>query len=311
MANRKWSSPKDCLANYRSGFVGSKCDYADMDKLLGELPHPVFGIVARDLEGSGEGKASLPYKSVLNFDKDAYMETQSTGDCVSHATRNACDLSRAVEIHLGEPEGWVARGATEAIYGCRGHGGQGMSCSQAARFVNSTGGLLLRKDYGDIGVDLTSYNSSLGTRWGRRAVGIPNELLLLAKNHQVVTVSYITTLEEARDALANGYGVSCCSGYGFTSKRDSEGFAKQRGGWAHAMMWSGVDDAHGRPGFLVQNSWGKWNSGPKRHGQPDGSFWIDFDVAENMIKQRGTWAFSNVEGFPPRSLPDYGTGDYL
>jgi hypothetical protein len=309
MAKLQWVSPKDCLSNYRSGFQGSRCDDEDVERLLGELPHPVFGVTARDLAGTGENKVSLPFRSVLNFDIDAYMEVQSTGDCVSHAVRNACDLSRAVEIHLGEPEGWVARGATEAIYGCRGHGGQGMSCSQAARFVNSTGGLLLRKDYGD--VDLTTYNSSLGTHWGRKLVGVPSDLVSEAKKHQVVTVSYITTLEEARDALANGYGVSCCSGYGFASKRDFEGFANQRGKWAHAMMWSAVDDKYRRPGFLVQNSWGKWNSGPKRHWQPDGSFWIDFDVAEKMIKQRGTWAFSNVDGFPPRKLPDYGAGDYL
>lgn len=309
MARRKWGIPKECLRNYREGFTGSRCDFADMGKLLGELPHPVFGIVARDLEGSGAGKVSLPFKSVLNFDKDAYTETQTTGDCVSHSTRNACDLSRAVEIHLGEPEGWVARGATEAIYGCRNHSGQGMSCSQAARFVNSTGGLLVRKDYGD--VDLSKYNSSLGTRWGKKTVGVPDDLVEEAKEHQVMTVSYITSLDEVRDALANGYGVSCCSGYGFSSKRDSEGFAKQQGGWSHAMAWTAVDDKHSRPSVLVQNSWGKWNSGPKRHGQPDGSFWIDFDVAERMIKQRGTWAFSNVDGFPPRALPDYGSGDYL
>ena len=307
MPRLSWKSPKECFANYRSGFKGSICDFDDMDNLLGELPRPVFGITARSLEGSGKGKASLPFKSVLNFDKDAYVETQTTGDCVSHSTRNACDLSRAVEIHSGEPEGWIARGATEAIYGCRGHSGQGMSCSQAARFVNSAGGLLLRKDYGF--VDFSKYKSSTGSSWGRR--GVPDDVVAEAKKHQVMTVSYVQSVEEARDALANGYGLSCCSGLGFSSKRDAAGFSKPRGSWSHAMAWVAVDDDYKRPGFLVQNSWGKWNSGPKRHGQSDGSFWIDFDVAEKMIKARGTWAFSNVDGFPPRKLPNYGTGDYL
>ena len=72
----------------------------------------------------------------------------NTGDCVSHSTRNAVDISRAVEIHVdGERENWLARGATEAIYGCRGHGGQGMSCSRAATFVSQSGGVLVRKNY--------------------------------------------------------------------------------------------------------------------------------------------------------------------
>ena len=35
--------------------------------------------------------------------------------------------------------------ATEAIYGARGHTGQGMSCARAATFVSKTGGLLVRK----------------------------------------------------------------------------------------------------------------------------------------------------------------------
>ena len=64
-------------------------------------------------------------------------------------------------------------------------------------------------------------------------------------------------------------------GYGFSSRRDSNGIAKRSGGWSHAMAWIACDDTHERYKetlFLVQNSWGKWNSGPKVHGQPDGSF---------------------------------------
>jgi hypothetical protein len=307
MADTDWGTPEKCLEMYSGGFVGSICDKDDANQLMGELPQPLFTFAAHRLRDSGRGQVSLPFRSVLHFDKDAYTEIQTTGDCVSHSTRSAADISRAVEIHAGEQEAWHHRGATEAIYGSRGYSGQGMTCSQAARFVNSQGGLLLRKDYGF--ADFSEYDSTKGSRWGRR--GVPVKVVQEAERHQVGTISLITTTEEARDALANGYGLSVCSSFGFNVYRDREGFCRRDGRWNHAMAWIAVDDASDRRGFLIQNSWGNYVTGPKRHGQPDGSFWIDWKVAGKMINQRGAWAFSNVDGFPPRQLPDYGAIDYL
>ena len=225
---------------------------------------------------------------------------------MSHATRNACDVTRAVEIHVkGDRESWVARGATEAIYGCRGHGGQGMSCSRAATFVSQTGGILVRKNYPGV-ADFSKYNSSVGTRWGSR--GLPDKVIDKADDHQVKTASLIKTVEEARDALANGYGLSVCSNYGFSNKRSAKGFARKSGSWAHAMAWTACDDTGSEPAFLVQNSWGKWNSGghPDWGNIPDGSFLIHADVAAAMLRQNGAYAFSDFNGFPPQKLPDYG-----
>ena len=74
------------------------------------------------------------------------------------------------------------------------------------------------------------------------------------------------------------------------------------------MAWIGCNDTkkNGGPGFLVQNSWGRWNGGGKKFDQPDGSFWINYDTAEKLLDARGSWVFSDVDGFPPRKLPDYG-----
>ena len=305
-----FSTPRNIWKLYRDGFVGSYCDEKDVAKLLGELKTPLFGAAAYDLFGSGEGKLSLPFKSLLKFDPEfGPSERQTTGDCVSHSTRNAVDITRSVEIDIrGESESFVARGATEAIYQSRGHKGQGMSCSGAARYVNKKGGILLRKDYGSI--DLSTYNSSVGA-----SHKVPKDIYTKeAQKHQVKTISMITTVEEARDALANGYAISVCSGYGFSSKRDSNGIAKRSGGWSHAMSWISCDDTrtvHNETLFLVQNSWGRWNSGGKRHGQPDGSFWIREKDARGMLSGKGSWVFSDVDGFPARKLPDYGTSTYL
>ena len=232
-------------------------------------------------------------------------------NCVSHSTRNACDVTRAVEIDIKkQKESWIARGATEAIYGARGHGGEGMSCSRAADFVSRTGGIVLRKNYNGI-ADFTKYNGRLGAGWGGR--GLPDKVIDIADNHQIKTVSLIRTVEEARDALHNGYGISVCSSYGFSNKRGSKGFAKVSGSWAHAMAWIACDDTNGEPSFLIQNSWGVWNSGghPEWGPIPDGSFLIHADVAAGMLKQNGAYAFSDFDGFPPQKLPDYGFGDYL
>jgi hypothetical protein len=295
-----FKTPRSILKLYRNGFVGSICDEEDTKKLLGELPMPVFGAAAYDLYGSGEGKLSLPFKCLLEFDPGfGPAERQTTGDCVSHSTRNAIDITRAVEIKNGDKEDFVVRSATEGIYQSRGHFQQGMSCSGAARYVNQIGGILLRKNYGSI--DLSTYNSSIGANHK-----IPDEIYSTeAKKHQVRTISNIRTVEEARDALANGYAISVCSGYGFSSVRDSKGIAKKSGSWAHAMAWIACDDTkerHNETLFLVQNSWGVWNSGPKVHDQPEGSFWIRESDARGMLSGGGAWVFSDVNGFPARKI---------
>ena len=295
-----FKTPRSILNLYKDGFVGSVCDEEDTKKLLGELPMPVFGAAAYDLQGSGEGKLSLPFKSLLKFDSGfGPAEKQTTGDCVSHSTRNAIDITRAVEIVNGDREEFITRSATEAIYQSRGHRGQGMTCSGAARYVHQSGGILLRKDYG--AVDLSKYNSTLGARHN-----IPNSIYKdEAQKHQVKTISNIRTVEEARDALANGYAISVCSGYGFSSRRDSNGIAKRSGGWSHAMCWIACDDSRSRLNetlFLVQNSWGIWNSGPRVHDQPEGSFWIREKDARGMLSGGGAWVFSDVDGFPARKV---------
>lgn len=298
----EFNNPNDLLKAYDNGFVGSWCDPEDTDKLLGELPHPVFGAAAFDLSDSGKGKVALLYKSVQKFDPGfGPSERQVTGDCVSHSTRNAVDVTRAHEIVGGDREDFVTRSATEAIYGSRGHGRQGMSCSGAARFVHQEGGILLRKDYGF--VDLSTYNGMLGARWG--STRVPPEVVKEGHKHQVKTISMVRTVEEARDAIANGYALSVCSNYGFSSRRDSNGIAKKSGSWNHAMAWVAMDDSHeiyNETLFLVQNSWGVFNGGPKRFDQPDGSFWIRESDAAGMLRQNGSWVFSDVNGFPPRKV---------
>lgn len=305
-------TPEELYNNYKKGFSGCLWEQHVYEHLIEVSKYPFFGDGAsKRLINSGKGKLSTPYKSVLKFDKKAYEERQTTGDCVSHGTRNACDISRAVEIDVhGEREAWIARGATEAIYGARGHGGQGMSCSRAAEFVSKNGGILLRKNYKNV-ADFSKYNGNLGAGWGAR--GLPDVVIDAANDHQIKTVSLIKTVEEARDALANGYGLAVCSSYGFSNKRDKKGISNVSGSWAHCMAWIACDDTGSEPLFLVQNSWGKWNDGghPEWGPIPDGSFLIRAEAAAGMLAQNGSYAFSNFDGFPVQKLPSYDFDIYL
>lgn len=304
-------TPKELYDNYRKGFPGCIWEPHIFEHLMETSKYPFFGDASKRINGTGKGKLSTPYKSVLKFDKNPYNERQTTGDCVSHGTRNACDVSRAVEIDIGkERESWLAKGATEAIYGYRGFSGQGMSCARAAEFVTKAGGIVVRKNYPGI-ADFSKYNGNLGAGWGGR--GLPDKVLDLANDHQIRTASLIRTVEEARDALANGYGLAVCSSYGFSDTRDKKGFAKVSGSWAHCMAWIACDDTGSEPAFLVQNSWGKWNDGghPDWGPIPDGSFLIRADVAEGMLNMNGSYAFSGFDGFPLQKLPSYGFEDYL
>lgn len=309
-----YATPADIVRAYNDGLVGSFCDPEATDRLLASLPLPLFGDT---LAGDGAGKLSLPYKAVVHFEKATgrlpYDETQTTGDCVSHAVRGGSDVARANDPDLQRTEDWVDRTATEPLYGARGHSGQGASCSQIVGWANKTGGLMLRTKYPDLSLDLTVYNATIGMNWGGR--GVPENVTSVAKKHHIGTISLVTTWQQARDAITNGFGLVCCSDVGFKSmRRDSNGMIPPSGVWNHAMQWHGVDDTHGEGGcrFCVQNSWGwDWVSGGTAHDQPPGSFWIDQSTAQRMISQGGTYAVSNVVGFPKRRLKDWGGKEVL
>jgi hypothetical protein len=264
---------------------------------FGSLPH---------LRGSGNRvQIATPYKSVQRFFAPAFTdEPQDTGDCTSHATRNATDISRAVEIDIkGEPEEWVARGATEGVYGYRGHVGEGMNPGMATEFCTKYG-LLLRQPYPF--ADLSKYDSKIGTNWGR---GLPIQVIEEASKHPCRYFALIRNVDQARDALASGYGIHCGSNYGNDGKRDARGFSRRNASWNHDMAWGAYDD----DGILVLNSWGIWNEGghPQWGPIPGGSFLVINDEAERMIREGECWAVGNVQGWPRQDLPDYGTGTYL
>lgn len=232
----------------------------------------------------------------------------SVGSCVSFGTASAIEHLMCVQIALGSPEEYKDL-AQEVIYGgsrvqvgggkIRGDGSVG---AWAARFVRDWG-VVARGKYGSY--DLDRYSESLCRQFGSR--GCPRELEPLAKGHPVKAITLVKTVDEARKALASGYPIAVCSGQGFSADRDSEGFARAQGSWAHCMAILGYQTSGSRKGFFVLNSWGtSYHRGPGGKGNPSpAGFWAEDSVVGRMLSGGDSWAFSDVKGFPARRIDWY------
>jgi hypothetical protein len=258
--------------------------------------------------GTGLGQTALLYKY---FEKmvggPTVPRNQGEGsDCVGHSTARAIDILQGVQISgMGLPYVWTALASASSIYGGSRvevardrYGvrmeGKGSYVRYAAEFVRDFGCLYM-KEYK--GVDLSHHTWQLSQQWGK--TGVPDDLEPESRLHGIRSYAPVKTWPEVRDAIANGWPVVVGSSFGFTKQkeRDTEGFLEPRGTWQHAMVFTGVDDTT-RPGALCENSWGSdWVGGPKRHGQPDGSFWVDADVVEDMARRGEAIALSGHSGF--------------
>jgi hypothetical protein len=272
--------------------------------------------------GSGKGKVSLLWKHLeRQMGEKLVSHDQQIGDCVGQSYALATDILTATRIgQMGYAETFVAKASVEAVYagsryeiGYEKHEnpsmliGDGSFGCFAAEFLRDYG-VLLRQEYGN--VDLRGYDPQRSREWG--ANGVPDELEPIARKHPVRDIALVESYEDVRDAMANGHPVAFCSSVGFEptcnkcnpSGRDAQGFLNPCGTWYHAMTGIGCDDT-GRAGVLIQNSWGPhWVTGAKRHGQPDGSFWVDASVIDKMCAEGDSFALSGYIGFPAKPV-DY------
>lgn len=314
---------------YQQGYAGAFRDFEARAHLLAGMRHPNGESVAYQfgLAGSGEGKLSLPFLfAYRHWPKSRPCPGQTTGDCVSQAGAIAAQILIGVEAELMTPdpvtgiiEGYpelsaegIANGviATEPQYGARGHGGQGASCSTLQNWMMNKGGVLLRQNYPDVGLDFTRYNSSVGHNWGRS--GTPAKVTAEGAKHQFRAATDCSTHEVVRDFVANGYPMWVCSGLGWSSSRDANGYSRQSGSWSHSWVVGGYDDRtetkekYGFPLFLYMHNWGRWNSGGRRILGTDldiaeGDFWGD----ARLLNRCECTAMSNLNGWPGREMPDF------
>jgi hypothetical protein len=288
-------------------YFGWRDDPAAVEKVLNTLDHPLANLcMGPGVKDSGKGQVALLYRYVQACNGGKYTNrVQTAPDCGGNAAAGACDVLMAVRAAVqGAPEHFQAPAAVEPIYGgarvevAGQRAGKGVVMAWVAKWLETYGVLLMQR-YGKH--DLSRYSGDRSNDWGRN--GVPNELEPIAREHPVLTTSLVRDYETARDLLVNGCPLVIGSMQGFREQRDAEGFAKPSGRWPHAMMIHAVDDEYRRPGLCVQNSWPKgWISGPTRHDQPWGSFWVDADFCNRWFRDAEVWAMSSMIGFKRQRL---------
>ena len=281
--------------------------------LLFVLAFTLSGPVGPDVPFSEDGFVAL-YRPLLAVDgANALPRDQSNiGTCVAVAHAGALDVAEAIIVV--KSGGKFKKHSSEAIYGGarnEAHGrasrsyADGSNGHEATKWLNQVGGALYMQPYD--GVDLSEYIVSRAKDWGAtgnggRSDGV-NPLGPLDKEagkNPVKGVGLVGDLAELDAALDHGFPVTICSGVGFNSPRDSDGFCSPRGSWPHCMFVVGRR-SEGRKGYLIQNSWGAYIKGDsddsnKYKDQPDGSFYIEPSVMLRILKAGDSWALG-INGF--------------
>ncbi len=274
-------------------------DQQAVERVLGNLPYPVFGQAAPNLMGD-DPKTVLLYKawkdSGVGYPRDP---AQVIGCCVSRGWATGIDLLSSIEVAVGKENEVPKWTSHEAIYGMSridiGKGqirGDGSVGAWAAKAVNTLG-TVSREVVG-------AYSDDRAKQWGDR--GVPADIKAKAVDHKVRTVSLVSTWEELEAAIANGYPVAVCSDQGFTMTRDAQGFCRASGTWNHCMLVCAI--RADRPGACILQSWGpETPSGPLALDQPPCTFWAEKAVVARMLAQRDTFAMSGFDGYPGLIIP--------
>jgi len=355
MGRREWPEtasnlPVDRVIQlYNQGYGATLYQPEEREALFDNQPFPDGEQAAYDfgLVDSGKGKLSIPFiYSYAHWPKCWPCPGQATGDCVGHAGKNSGLILLGVECALAQPDETTGKTETfpvvsalaeaqgviacENIYGDRGSSGAGASCDRLQRHVTETGGIMLRQNYPDLGINLEKYDVNLSIGWGRN--GTPQKVRDEAKKHQIRNATDCATWEVGRDFVANGYPLWNCSGLGWSSQRDANGYAKRSGSWSHSWVIMAFDDRpwtyekYGFPLALYNHDWGRWNTGGRDIYQsadyvpsylkndwiakglvnpttgniliPEGSMWID----ARLLNSCDVTAMSSYNGYPIQDL---------
>lgn len=301
---------------YQEGFAGAYQDPEESEALNDEIRASGGEVSGEDLAtsygfaGNGAGKLVILYPAVVQYYGLGGLTKpgQKTGDCVSMAGRDVCLFTICLEAAAGladertgkvEAPPKVSETArkngvfvNEGIYLARGHSGQGMSCSEGARWVTTKGGIVIRQKYPQ--VDLEEYNVEFEVP-GKR--GVPDWLNEVGRQHPIYDMTRPKGHEAARDFIDRGKAVWNCSGLGFSSKRDQWGHSERKGGWSHSWHTIGYDDRpvtikeYGKPQALSGHRWAVWNSGGRRIIDSQGL------VPSELKSQWQQWGIVDAEGY--------------
>ena len=315
--------PEQIAAIYEGGYCGTTAESSRSTAFF-RGSQPTFYDAFPDAVGVyKEIEICLPIRGCQtllgeNFCADG-GEAQRQGDCVGKMVRNQGMIDGCNDALFGETE-WLkdenGRGVQyccENFYGMRGHSGGGANCWRLWNTAGPEGsqGFLFRKRYETSSgtIDLSRYRSDLSGKWGRR--GTPEGLSEIAAENPAMQVYRIKSIEEAMDALCLGFGLGRCGSQGYSKKRNEDGLSERTTSWNHAITCGGFDRTsemirkYRDPIWLFLHCWGKWNGGPKRYEQPDGSWWVRTKELEACIRSGSCAAIGGVKGHNRSSNFEY------
>ena len=299
-------------------------DPKEVDRVLGMLPHPLFGpaaICAREEPAATEVFFWEVEEKIFGKTLPAHLQT--IGDCVSHGNGRAAQdlwfyqlLPLIPSLGIDKVRELALQIATEPTYAFSrvevGNGRLGLRDGSVGAWAAKGAtdyGHLFRKQYGS--VDLSRYSGERAKAWGMPRAGVPDELEPTARRFIVRTASLVTDGEDFKRALLNWYPGAICSQQGFTKTRDKYGFCRPSGTWPHCMEARGCAEVLNGTTYdwsiPIQQSWGNSPNGPNRitckSGRevelPEGVFMVPLDdVDRRMLRAKDTFVFSEMQGGP-------------
>lgn len=244
---------------------------------------------------------------------------QLQGSCVFQGFCGAIMRLMCIEIALGQreqfkiPSLYYSYGLIRKRSGMGNGRGDGATGSGAAESARLDGVCPIDKDgFGFPNPTIKDNNGQDELIWGEKeewnySTGtiVPEAAKQFAKDFVVKSTALVTSYEEVRDALANGYPVTVASNRGFKMQGVADKgklWGVPAGTWNHQMHFAAVDDDSKRPGAYCMNSWGPWVHGKPVDDAPPGGFWVDADTVTQMVRQQDSFAYSQFNGFPAQKL---------
>jgi C1A family cysteine protease len=231
------------------------------------------------------------------------------GSCVAFGCIRAIEYTQLAEIAAGENEEFRDLcteinygGGRVEVGGNRLGRGDGSIGAWSAEFAKRWGSLD-RAVYSKY--DFRVYNEAKCREYG--AKGVPDDLEPEVKKYPISTITLVKTTEEAKKALAAGYGISVASGMGFRYTRNANGICAAAGSWAHQMCICGYAKIDGNTYFRIDNSWGAdAHTGPTGPGNPGPEgFYAAESTAAKMLAEGDSFAYAGQKGFVPRNIIDW------
>lgn len=287
----------------REGWAGPEA-LADAKEAGAFADLPEFRIVGAQGDNSEKDVRLWEFTKAVNGGEHLPNYPQQIGDCVSFGAKNAIEYLQCVQIARGPPAEFhpvyppylYGTGRVQIGKGrLRGDGSLGI---WQAKAVQQYG--VLAADH----PDCPKYSGSVARDWGRS--GPPDWALTEGRQWLVKTIANVTTAEEVRDAICNGYPVTVAGvcGWRSTVERDGRLVAQGNARWNHQMCIVGYDgdEPSGENYYFCLNSWGVAAHDMPIDGSPPGGVWLTEDQLERLVRQGDSFAYSDFDGFPAQDL---------